>query len=156
MTLKFKAIACLLFLTTLLSSACASSGKNNTTMTSAEDDDRGSFTLTPKNRSATQALPSDLRSPESYKFVEVAVTKVVNPKQVSVSFEVYYRPPDDKELFLGTFSLFPADNAGTFIVPTRGKLKPGGELALWLLLPDDVGDSEPLSITTKKMRLRQE
>ena len=156
MTLKFKAIACLLFLTAIVSSACAGSTQNNTKMTSTGNDDRERLTLTPKNRTATQALPSDLRSPEKYKFVEVVVTEVVNPKKYAVSFEVSHRPPNGEKVFLGTFSLFPADNPGTFIVPTQGKLKPGGELILSLVLPDEVREAEPLSITTKKLRLREE
>ena len=156
MTLKFKAIACLLFLAALVISACASPGQKNTKMTSTENDDRERLTLTAKNRTATQPLPSDLRSPENYKFVEVVVTEVVNPKKYAISFEVNYRPPNGEKIFLGTFSLFPADNPGTFIVPTQGKLKSGGELILSLTLPDDVRDAEPVTITAKKMRLREE
>ena len=156
MTLKFKAIACLLLLTALVISACASATQTNPKMMSTENGDRERFTLTPKNKTATQTLSSDLRSPETYKFVEVVVTEVVNPKQYAVSFEVNYRPPNGEKIFLGTFSLFPADNPGTFIVPTQGKLKSGGELILSLIVPDDVRDTENISITTKKMRLREE
>ena len=152
MTLEFKAFACLLSVLAFINLAC---GSTSTGMTSSDNDGDG-FTLTSQNRTATQALESDLRAPEGYKFVEVVVTKIVNPKRISIRFDVHYLPPNGEKVFLGTFSPFPADNPGTFIVPTQGKLKPGGELVLSLVLPGDVRDVEPLSAATKKMRLRRE
>jgi len=154
MTLKCKAFACLLFLTAPAILACGSSSESHPKMPSDENVDSG-FTFTVKNRSARQELPSDLRSPRDYKFVEVVVVDVINPKQHAVGFEVHYRPPNEETIFLGTFSLFPADNPGSFIVPTQGKLRSGGELILSLVLPEDVPASDALRITTKNMTLRR-
>jgi len=154
MTLKCKAFACLLFLTAPVIQACGSSSESRSNMTSVENVDSG-FTFTTKSRIARQNLPSDLRSPQDYKFVEVVVVDVVNPKQHAVRFEVHYRPPNEGAIFLGTFSLFPADNPGTFIVPTQGKLRSEGELILSLVLPEDFPASDAVRITTKKMTLRR-
>ena len=154
MTLKCKAFACLLSLTALAISACGSSTESHANMTSLENADSG-FTFTAKNRTARQELPSDLRSPQDYKFVEVVVVDVVNPKQHAIRFEVHYRPPNEGTIFLGTFSLFPADNPGSFIVPTQGKLRSEGELILSLVLPEDVPMSDALRITTRNMTLRR-
>ena len=154
MTLECKAFACLLSLTALVILACGSSSESRPNMTSVENADRG-FTFTAKNTTARQELPSDLRSPEDYKFVEVVVVDVINPKQDAIRFEVHYRPPNEGTIFLGTFSLFPADNPGTFIVPTQGKLRSEGELILSLVLPEDVPVSDALRITTRNMTLRK-
>ena len=154
MTLRYKAFACLLFLTALVIPACGTSSKSHPNMTSVENVD-SEFTFTSKSRTARQGLPSDLRSPQDYKFVEVVVVDVVNPKQHAVRFEVHYRPPNEGAIFLGTFSLFPADNPGSFIVPTQGKLRSEGELILSLVLPEDVPVSDALRITTKNMTLRR-
>ena len=155
MTLKCKAFACLLSLTVLVILACANSSETDLSMTSLENAGNG-FTFTAKNRTAHQALPSDLRSPQDYKFVEVVVVEVVNPKQHAVRFEVHYRPAKGETIFLGTFSLFPADNPGKFIVATQGKLRSEGELILSLVLPEDVSASDALRITTNNMTLRRE
>ena len=82
MTLKCKAFACLLSLTALAISACGSSTESHANMTSLENADSG-FTFTAKNRTARQELPSDLRSPQDYKFVEVVLA--IGPEVVKTS-----------------------------------------------------------------------
>src|SRR4051794_16687395 len=65
--------------------------------------------------------PTRVKSGET-KFVEVQVAEVVNPANAGLTFEVDFEPAGALRLRLGTFSLFPANNPGTFIVPTQGKV----------------------------------
>lgn len=87
-----------------------------------------------------------------YKFVQVEVTKVVNPNLHPVTFEVHYRVGNTERIFLGSFSLYPSDNPGKFIVPTQGKLNKPGSVILSLILPEEIGKDDPLKVTTKKIQ----
>jgi len=107
-----------------------------------------------QNRMVAQPLDADARAPEKFKFVEVRVSKVRNPKLQPVSFEVHFRPESGDEIFLGTFSLFPADNPGRFIVPTSGRLRDGGKLVLSLSQPKEVDND--MQIVVEKMRLTEQ
>jgi hypothetical protein len=102
----------------------------------------------------SQAIAHDAGSPETFKFVEIEVVKVVNPMRHPVRFEVFYEVGDAKEL-LGTFSLFPADNPGKFIVPTQGKLKSEGKLILSFILPEDAAKDDELRIDVKALKLKE-
>ena len=153
MTVRY---AALFFFIALAGYNCARPETTNSTMTTADDMSQANLTLTAKQRSAEQRLPENMRSPEKYKFVEVTVTSVENPGKHSVSFEVYYVAPNNERIFFGTFSLFPADNPGRFIVPTQGKLKGGGKLILTLVLPPEVRDTDPIKVTAREMKLREE
>jgi len=75
-----------------------------------------------------------LRGP--YKFVEIEVVEVTNPKRHPLTFEVSYRPSRGDETRLGEFSLYPADNPGKFIVGTQGKVRGIGTLVLSVTTPD--------------------
>lgn len=68
--------------------------------------------------------------PGEKKFVQVRITEVHNPGRVPLMFSVYFQRDGEGEHLLGTFSLFPPDNPGTFIVATQGKLKRGDTLLL--------------------------
>lgn len=69
-------------------------------------------------------------------FVRVEVVKVENPGKYAVSCNVDFRDADGKSVQLGTFSLFPPDNPGTFIVPVQGKVRAGGSLVVSLVMVD--------------------
>ena len=58
------------------------------------------------------------------KYLQVVISSVINPGLEPLIFSVYRRLYDKQE-FLGTFSLFPPDNPGRFIVPTQGKVADG-------------------------------
>lgn len=90
---------------------------------------------------------------ERYKFVQVEVTKVINPKKHPVTFEVHYEMINNEKIFLGSFSLYPSDNPGKFIVPTQGKLKNSGYIILSLIIPGEVKPNDTLKVTTKKIEL---
>ena len=70
------------------------------------------------------------------RFVQVEVAKVENPDEYALSFNVDFRDPDGKSVRLGTFSLFPPDNPGTFIVPVQDKLRATGSIVVSLVIVD--------------------
>lgn len=111
------------------------------------------FNFDTKNRVVSQTVDAD--TIDKYKFVEVEVVRVVNPKLHAISFEVFYESTDRERVLLGTFSLFPADNPGTFIVATQGKVKDKGNLILSLTVPESARDDDALRVSTKRMKLRE-
>jgi hypothetical protein len=87
------------------------------------------------------------------KFVEVEVVEVVNPAQASLSFEVDFEPAGAPRVRLGTFSLFPANNPGTFIVATQGKLERTGTLIVAMRVNDPVPAGVPLQVGIGRIAL---
>ncbi|HKV36765.1 MAG TPA: hypothetical protein VJP89_20665 [Pyrinomonadaceae bacterium] len=102
-----------------------------------------------------QSIDSGDREVEGSKFVQVEVAEVHNPQKYPVKFEVSYQPKDQEKIFLGSFSLFPPNNPGKFIVATQGKVKGEGKIILSLVTSDaKAGDT--LKIGVKRIRLRSE
>ena len=102
----------------------------------------------------SNAQPYDPSAAEGdNKFVQVEVVNVTNPKKYPVTFEVYYQIIHSEKIFLGSFSLYPADNPGKFIVPTSGKLTKPGSIILSLLIPGNLSSADTITVTTKKMKL---
>ena len=102
-----------------------------------------------------QSLEPGDREVEGSKFVQVEVAEVHNPQKYPVKFEVSYQPKDQEKIFLGSFSLFPPNNPGKFIVATQGKVKGEGKIILSLVTSDaKAGDT--LKIGVKRIRLRSE
>ncbi len=89
---------------------------------------------------------------EDYKFVQVEVTEVVNPKRHPLSFEVRYQSKNNVKTYLGSFSLYPADNPGKFIVATQGKVKDEGAIILTLVTPDKIDPADTVKVTVKKIK----
>lgn len=89
---------------------------------------------------------------EGCKFVQVEVTKVLNPKRHPLTFQVHYQLKRDEKIYLGSFSLYPADNPGKFIVATQGKLKNEGAIILSLITPDEIDAQDELRVTVKKIK----
>ena len=88
-------------------------------------------------------------APASFAHVQVEVKHVVNPSLHPLSFDVFFQPAGRDKFMLGTFSLYPANNPGKFIVPAQGKVKGDGSLILSLRLPAGVSDS--VAVTTGAM-----
>jgi len=66
------------------------------------------------------------RDIERLRFVRIRVVAVRNPRLTGVTFNVDFRANSGASIHLGSFSLYPADNPGTFIVPfPRGAVLPG-------------------------------
>src|SRR5437016_207434 len=85
--------------------------------------------------SITQPLEAKDGPFDRYKFVQIEVTKVLNPKKYPLTFEVRYLSKSNEKTYLGSFSLYPSDNPGKFIVATQGKLKDEGAIILSLVVP---------------------
>jgi len=88
------------------------------------------------------------------KFVQVDVAQVINPRKYGLSFEVYYQPTGGQKVRLGTFSLYPADNPGRFIVPTQAHVNREGSIIVSLLVMDPVANGVPLRVGIRKIALR--
>jgi hypothetical protein len=87
------------------------------------------------------------------KFVQVEIVDVDNPKRIRHVFEVHYEPPEGESVLLGTFSLFPPDRPGTFIVATEGRVRPEGTILLSLKPLDEVSGEDRLRIGMRPLRL---
>jgi hypothetical protein len=99
-----------------------------------------------------QAIDPAEKPHEAYKFVQVEVAEVTNPKKHPLSFEVRYQPKGSEEILLGTFSLYPPDNPGKFIVPTQGKLRDEGTIVLSLATLDVANNRDPIRVGVKKIK----
>ncbi len=114
------------------------------------------YHLDAHKRSIVQPIdPKDIPI-ECCKFVQVEITKIVNPKLHSLTFEVSYQSKSEVKTNLGSFSPFPADNPGTFIVPAQGKVKNRGAITLTLVIPDKIDDGDTVQVTVKRMTFRKE
>lgn len=82
------------------------------------------------NLSVTAPVKADT-SATAAKFVVVEIATVTNPRSLPLSFDVAFRS-DGREVPLGSFSLYPPNNPGRFIVATQGKVSPGGEIVVTL------------------------
>jgi hypothetical protein len=80
------------------------------------------------------------------RFVRLRVLAITNPTRLAISFDVRYRSEAGKETQLGIVSPFPADNPGTFIVPTRSVVTAGGALVLTLVCPDTAAARDAIRV----------
>ena len=96
--------------------------------------------------------PEKLEAGVAYKFVQVEVAKVINPRLHPLTFQVHYQLNNDKT-YLGGFSLYPSDNPGKFLVATQGKVKPEGAIVLSLAPPDKIAAGDTIQVSIKKMKL---
>lgn len=119
----------------------------------AERGDGTLYHLDARHPSVEQAIEPRGGRLQECKFVQIEVAAVTNPQRHPLKFEVRYRSKDNVKTFLGSFSLYPSDHPGTFIVPTQGRLKEEGALVLSLVILDRVGAKDALSVTIKKMTL---
>ena len=82
--------------------------------------------LDPRRPTLSQHLDVHQRDVGRERFVRIRVVEVRNPRRTGLAFDVDFRADDGVATHLGTFSLYPADNPGTFIVPfRRGATLPG-------------------------------
>jgi hypothetical protein len=107
------------------------------------------YNLDEKNKTITQPVDEQSAS-AAYGHVRMEVVRVTNPDKYLVSFEVFFQPEKGEKTMLGTFSLYPSDNPGKFIVPTQNKITAAGKLILELKIPDT---ARGISITTTRMTL---
>ena len=144
---------CACFLLVLCVTANCGPPTQQSQTTSQNSSDGTVYYLDAKASSITQPIDSSMKNATTAKFVQVEITSVQNPRKQALMFEVHYEPTKDQKLYLGTFSLFPADNPGTFIVPTQGKVKNQGALVVSMIITDKA-DNELVKVGVKKLQLR--
>jgi hypothetical protein len=101
----------------------------------------------------TQPVDPTVAKAGETKFVEVQVAEVVNPANAGLTFEVQFEPAGAPRVLLGTFSLFPANNPGTFLVGTHGKVDRTGTLIVTMLVTDPVPAGVPLRVAIGRVGL---
>ena len=106
--------------------------------------------LTNKDRSVHIHLSTFKQQP---KYIEVEVSKVINRKLNSLSFEVHYQEDGGEKLLVGTFSLYPADNPGQFLIATRNLLEKEGDLSISFLLTEETTKQDTIIVEIKSIRL---
>ena len=109
----------------------------------------GGYELTLSHPTAEQPIGPDVTAQKPPAFVQIEVTEVANPKRIPLSFVVDVEPRQGKKTYLGTFSLFPADNPGKFIVASQGKLQAGGKLSVTLTPLQTVKGDEQVRVRLK-------
>jgi hypothetical protein len=91
--------------------------------------------------------------PVESKFVEIQVVNAMNPKRYPVTVQVDYEPSSGARVHLGSFSLFPSDSPGKFIVPTKGQLQKRGAIVLSLQRPERAATSDTVRIAIRRIAL---
>jgi hypothetical protein len=84
--------------------------------------------------------------PALSRFVQIHIDSVVNPKHVGVLLEVAFLPDGGSRVHLGSFSLYPPDHPGTFIVATQHRVRSSGSIIISLSTVPKVDATTPLSI----------
>jgi len=110
------------------------------------------FSLDLQNPEIKQKILPDDGDPAKARFVQVEVIKVTNPQKRPAQFEVHYQPNPGEKILLGSFSLYPPDNPGKFIVPTQGKVKAEGMLILSLVKSDQVVSGDVVEVIVRPMK----
>lgn len=99
----------------------------------------------------SQAIGESDSGIENAKFVQVEIVDVVNPRKYALEFEVSYQSAAGARKRLGTFSLYPADNPGRFIVAARAEVKAGGSIIVSLVVFDAVDSQAPLRVGVRSI-----
>lgn len=86
------------------------------------------------------------------KFVQIEIVSALNPKKFPVTVQVEYAPPHGMHVHLGSFSLFPADHPGKFIVPAQGRVREGGAIVLTLQWPERATPSDTVRLAVRRIR----
>ena len=111
------------------------------------------YTLDLANRTAVWAADQEIPRQQAKKFVQIEVTKVFNPQSIPLTFHVHYQATNGEKSLLGTFSLFPPDNPGTFIVATRSKLQSGGRIIVSLVPLEQVDEQSEIRVQVRGISL---
>jgi len=106
----------------------------------------GALTMTLTDRSVTQPIGPGVADPQARKFVAVEIAEVRNPKRIRTTCDVAYQLGNGERIPLGSFSLFPPDRPGRFIVATRGALRNEGAIVVTLQVLDPVGADDEVRV----------
>jgi hypothetical protein len=152
------ALCCSLCFTLVLLAGCSGRSAalvnqgNVATETNAADNDTLYYLDLNKPSIVQRIEPAQLEPGVTYKFVQVEVARVINPKLYALTFQVHYQLNNDKT-YLGGFSLYPSDNPGKFLVATQGKVKHEGAIVLSLVAPEKVAAGDTIQVGVKKFKL---
>lgn len=84
--------------------------------------------------------------PAAFEFVRLIVAEVQNPQRIGLIFDVAFVPENGSRVHLGSFSLYPPDNPGAFIVSTRHLINSSGFIEVSLHTATSVDPGTPLSV----------
>jgi hypothetical protein len=104
----------------------------------------------------TQQIGPQDKFASGCKFVQVEISRITNPKRYAIQFKLYYLPTGGEKVYLGSFSPYPADNPGKFIVATQDKVGDRGSLMLSMILIDKPEPADDIQVALKKMTCRAE
>jgi hypothetical protein len=130
----------------------ANTATSNSPANQNDKSDQAVYSLDLQHPETTQKILPDDGDPMKARFVQVEVIRVTNPQKRPAQFEVHYQPADGERILLGSFSLYPPDNPGKFIVPTQGKVKATGMLILSLVKSDRVVAGDVLTVEVRPMK----
>jgi hypothetical protein len=82
----------------------------------------------------------------TFDFVQIRIVQVINPQRIGVLFDVAFLADGGSRVRLGSFSLFPPDNPGQFIVATQHRVRSSGSIVVSLHTAQPVDASAPLTI----------
>jgi len=105
-----------------------------------------------KNPSISQPIDASEKGLAGYKFVEVEVAEVSNPKNHPVTFEIHYQTSGREKLLLGSFGLYPSNGTGKFIVATQRKLKDEGAIVLTLVTLEKAESGDTIRVGIKRIK----
>lgn len=103
--------------------------------------------------SVTQHMDLSGTDPTLFRFVQIQIDPVVNPKHIGVLFEVAFLPDSGSPVHLGSFSLYPPDHPGTFIVATQHRVRSSGSIVVTLHTVPKVDTTTPLSMGIARIAL---
>lgn len=107
------------------------------------------------HREVIQAISDSVARAGRYKFVEINIVRILNPRRRALTFDVSYRPPAGEPVHLGAFGLYPADNPGNFIVPLSTQLQNDGAILVVVSSSDVWGRDDSIEVDVGPFYLRR-
>ncbi len=104
-------------------------------------------------RGGTSGSVAEATGNPSARFVRVDIADVLNPELRALVFDVAYRPDQGHAIHLGTFSLYPSDHPGRFIVPTQSQVRAGGSIVVTMTVLDPARADRPLRVCVRSVTL---
>jgi hypothetical protein len=100
--------------------------------------------LDPRHPALSRRLDAQARDGGAReRFVRIRIVEVRNPRRTGLTFDVDFRADDGLAAHLGSFSLYPADNPGTFIVPFPRRATSPGTVVLTFHATDRIDPAAP-------------
>ncbi len=140
----------ILLLSWLISVSCQQKGNGQKTSNQTPLPSADTVYTLGLSHSSFRQLISEKDNPKQKKFVRLTATEIHNPAQVSITFELYY-VSGNKKILLGSVAPFPANNPGSFIIATGGRIEKEGELELQLKFPEDWDKQYRITVKMKPL-----